>query len=281
MKNFFSFLTGLLLFTSCQKQVVDQQPAEERIILDTAYAAASGRQTLDLYLPANRNSNTRTIVLIHGGGWSEGSKNDLTFAIPELRQRLTEYAFANIGYRLASNGNTHLFPTQEQDVKSAVDFIVANHASLNISSKVVLTGFSAGGHLALLHGYKNDPNKHVAAIVDFFGPTDLEALWNAGLIQQLILAGATGKIYPDGKTLYQESSPTNYITAQSPPTIVLHGGDDLLVPPAQSTLLINKLEEKNVVNDLVFYPGEGHGWTGDKLNDSIEKIKAFLKAYAK
>lgn len=269
---------GVAVFSACKKQDTEPpKPQVERIILDTPYAAAADRQKMDIYLPADRNENTMTIVLVHGGGWVGGSKADLTSGIPSFRQQFPGYAFANINYRLASGGTSNLFPTQEQDVQAAVGLITTNHAAFGISSRVVLVGFSAGAHLALLHGYKNDPGKHVAAVVNFFGPTDLEALWDAGDAQRFMLASVTGKIYPDGKQLYRESGPVNYVTPQSPPTITLHGALDELVPVSQANLLVSKLEEKAVMHELVLYPSEGHGWMGEKLLHSIEKIKGFLK----
>lgn len=278
MKSFFLTVLTIAVFASCKKQD-SQTPMQtpERIIMDTPYASAA-RQKMDIYLPANRNETTPVVVLIHGGGWSEGNKSDLSSVIPDLKKLLPEYAFVNINYRLVYEGSNR-FPTQEQDVKAAVEFVINNHQQLNISSKIVMVGFSAGAHLALLHSYKNDPGKNVAAIVDFYGPTDLPALWEAGIVQQFILTNVTGKFYADAKTLYEESSPVNYITDQSPPTIVFHGTEDQLVPGSQSTLLVDKLKEKNVTHEFTLYPGEAHGWVGDNLTDSIEKIKAFLKKH--
>ncbi len=276
MKKLPFLLASVVLFASCAKKDTTVNQLAERIIMDTAYANVSGKQKMDIYLPANRDKNTRTIILIHGGGWSEGSKTDLTEAVPLLRKQFPNYAFANINYRLAAEGN-NLFPTQEIDVKSAVRFITDNGSTFNISSKVVLAGFSAGAHLALLHGYKNDPDEHVAGIVDFFGPTDLPGLFQIGVVQALTLTNATGKIYPDGKSIYEDSSPTQFVSAQSPPTLILHGTNDPLVPPSQSLLLESKLNEFNIWNKIEWYEGEAHGWQGSKLDDSIQKVKAFIE----
>lgn len=277
MKRYVSYALGLLiLFTACKKEKADDDTAQkERVILDTSYGSHA-LQKMDLYLPANRTAATKTLVLIHGGGWSEGSKADLTGGITSLKQLLPGYAFVNINYRLAGNGQS-LFPTQEDDVKTAISFILNNQQLFGISNKLVVAGFSAGAHLALLHAYKNDAGKNVMAVVDFFGPTDLETLWSAGLVQQMILANVTGKIYPDGLALYKSSSPVNFVTAQSPPTLILQGGKDPLVPPSQSNELITLLEQKNVTHELVFYPNEVHGWQGETLTHSLQQIKSFLE----
>ncbi|MBX2921414.1 MAG: alpha/beta hydrolase [Chitinophagaceae bacterium] len=276
------FITLLMFIAAgCKKEngndINPDMPLAEISIIDTAYGTDQ-QQKMDIYLPAGRNDRTKTIVLIHGGGWTGGSKADLTVAIPEIKKYFPGYAIANINYRLASNGTTHLFPAQENDVKAAINFLAENSDEFHIAKDMVLTGFSAGAHLALLHGYKNDPEKYIKAIVDFFGPTDLTVFGNLSAVQQLILLSVTGKSYEADPEIYAQSSPVKFITAQSPPTIVLQGGADPLVPPSQADLLIEKLQENNVIHQLVFYPGEAHGWTGDNLLDSFAKIKAFLEA---
>ncbi|GAC1427105.1 MAG: hypothetical protein NVSMB7_03880 [Chitinophagaceae bacterium] len=82
-----------------------------------------------------------------------------------------------------------------------------------------------------------------------------------------------------GPALYQQSSPINFVTAQSSPTLLLQGGADPLVPPVQASALRDKLQRLGVANQYVFYPAEGHGWVGEDLNDSFTKIFAFLKQH--
>ncbi len=80
----------------------------------------------------------------------------------------------------------------------------------------------------------------------------------------------------DNPSLYSSSSPSSYITAACAPTIALQGGADPLVPPAQTSLLISMLDNAGVVNKLVWYPGESHGWSGANLVDSFDKIVKFI-----
>jgi acetyl esterase/lipase len=72
--------------------------------------------------------------------------------------------------------------------------------------------------------------------------------------------------------------PINFVITQSPPTIILQGGVDLLVSPLQSVALKNKLVTSGVINQYVFYPAENHGWIGVNLTDSFDKVTAFLNA---
>lgn len=276
----------LIIFTSllaCNKEITtipDNKPElPERKIADTSYGT-NPSQKIDIYLPAKRNDATKTIVLIHGGGWTEGDKADLNAGIDYLKTQFANYAIVNINYRLAKDATTNLFPTQENDIKSAISLLQSNTDSFHISKDMVLIGFSAGAHLALLHSYKNDPEKHVKTVVDFFGPADLLSFWNMGLGYQLILYNVIAKTYDQDQSIYKNSSPVNFITATTPPTIVLQGGADVVVPPVQANLLISALEKQHVPNELVLYPTEGHGWTGTNLLDSYQKVKAFVEKYA-
>lgn len=238
-------------------------------------------QKMDIYLPEGRtSSSTKVVVLIHGGAWSSGDKSDLNVYVDTLKKRLPDYAIININHRL-SNGTTIFFPSQENDIKAAIEFIAGKSAEYNISQKFVLLGVSSGAHLALLQGYKYASPVKVKAIVDFFGPTDMTDLYNnpaSPLIPASTIALIVGATPTTNPTLYQESSPINYVTAQSPPTIILHGGLDLLVSVNQALALKNKLQTMGVTHQYIFYPSEGHGWSGANLTDSFNKIEAFLDA---
>jgi dipeptidyl aminopeptidase/acylaminoacyl peptidase len=98
------------------------------------------------------------------------------------------------------------------------------------------------------------------------------------LIPPATVAAIVGATPTTNPVLYQQSSPINFVTAQSCPTIILQGGLDPLVSPNQSIALKNKLQTMGVINQYVFYPGEGHGWVGANLSDSFDKIALFLAA---
>src|SRR5439155_13593485 len=102
------------------------------------------------------------------------------------------------------------------------------------------------------------------AIVSFVGPTDMRDMYlnpASPLIPPLI-AAVVGKTPSQDSLLYASSSPINFVSSSSPPTILLHGGADPLVKPSQATSLQVKLQAAGVVNQYVFYPTEGHGWVG-------------------
>ena len=278
-----------ILFASCSKNdsgggttPTPTPPAAVRTIMDTSYGG-DAKQKMDIYLPANRTAtNTKVLVLIHGGSWSGGDKSDFNLTVIDtLKKRLPDYAIFNVNYRLAALPATNTFPTQENDIKSAVEFVYNNRASFLIGDKFVTMGFSAGGHLALLHAYKYTSPVKVKAVVDFFGPTNMAGMYNdyAGTPAQFGIFALMGNTTPaSNPVLYTESSPFTYATSSNAcPTIILHGGTDVTVYPTQSTTLRDKLTTAGVINQYVFYPTGGHGnWDVATYTDAFNKIQAFL-----
>ncbi len=280
MKSLFRLLFISLIIVSCQKENGGGTgPLAAETKMDIAYGT-DPLQKMDVYLPPGRTTaSTKVIVIIHGGGWNQGDKSDFTAYVDTLKRRMPEYAIFNINYRLAT-GTTNLFPTQENDVKAAMDFIFSKRTEYQISEKFVLLGASAGGHLALLQAYKNTTPVKVKAVVDFFGPTDLVDMYNNPInpLVPIALQQVTGGTPTSKAALYHDSSPLNYVSAQSPPTIILQGGADVVVAPSQSVFLNAQLQTAGVIHQYVFYPAENHGWVGANLVDSFDKIQAFLQA---
>ena len=284
MKKFSFFLPLLflsLLYFSCKKDNGNDNQAPAYTAMNVAYGN-DAKQKMDIYLPANRSQNsTKSFIFIHGGGWQEGDKSDFNQFLDTFKILFPDYAFFNINYRLYSSATqANQFPTQETDVKSAVDFINSNIATYIISDKYVLLGASAGGHLALLQGYKYD-NPKIKAIINFFGVADMNAMYNnpaSPLAPPAAVAAVMGGTPTSLPQLYFSSSPINYVNAGDPPTISFQGGVDPVVSPSQQTALKTKLDANGIVNQYVLYPNESHGWVGANLTDSYLKIKAFVQA---
>ena len=279
--RFIFLFSALLFFAACKKSVNSSSGSNQPAVamIDVSYGS-DAKQKMDIYLPANRSiDSTKLIFFIHGGGWNEGDKADFTSSVSYVQTLLPGYAIVNINYRLFANGQ-NLFPVQENDVKAAAEFVYNKRNEYLVSDKWVFLGASAGGHLALLQSYKYTSPIKPKAVVSFFGPSDLTSLYNSNNpLVSLLLLNVTGTIPSLNPGLYQQSSPYYFITAQSPPTLLLHGGADPLVPPVQSTIVRDKLQSLGVPNQYVFYANDGHGWAGADLLDSFDKIAAFLKMY--
>jgi len=250
-------------------------PVENK--LDVAYGT-NQLQKMDIYLPANRTTaTTKVIFLIHGGAWMSGDKRDADFApvVDSIRKRLPDWAVINVNYRLY-NIIANRFPAQEEDVKKAIEYVYANRNNYAISDKWVYTGASAGGHLALLQGYKYTTPIKPLAIVNYFGPSDLPKL----------IAEETDSDLKFGMPILfagteTASSPVTYITSQSAPTITLQGVGDATVPKSQQEALHAKLRAANVPEQLHIYTDEGHGFTAATMTKSFNSVIAFLNTHVK
>lgn len=238
-------------------------------------------QVMGIYLPQGRSANsTKSLVLIHGGGWNSGSKAEFSTYIDSFKTRLPDYAIFNLNYRLVNGGN--LFPTQEEDTKAAIDFIADNAEKYGINkNKLVLLGVSAGAHLALLQAYKY-ASPQVQAVIDYFGPTDLVSMYSHPWhpLVPLALQMITGTTPMQNPNLFTTSSPIEFVSSQSPPTLILHGGKDEVVDVSQSEALAQKLKAAGVPHRFTVYPAERHGrWYGKSLTDSFDQIESFLKEH--
>ena len=287
MKNIAALLLLIssFVFNSCSKSDdINGNGSETPVstMLNVSYGTDPA-QIMDIYLPANRTTvSTKVIILIHGGGWTSGDKADFTASVDTLKRRLPEYAIFNINYRLSATPN-NLFPTQELDVKSAMEFIHSKSAEYKISDKYVLMGASAGAHLAMLQAYKYNTPVKAKAVVSFFGPSDLTDMYNNPVggnpLFSLVLANAIGATPAQDPALYTNSSPVTFISnSNAMPTILLHGGADPLVNPSQSVAVQAKLNTAGITNQYVYYPAGGHGdWDAATYADAFNKIQLFLE----
>lgn len=279
MKKYWLFIF-LLFSISCNKglETITNPvtiPSEE--LLNVSYGT-DPLQKMDVYLPANRSKDsTKILFLIHGGGWIGGDKNDFAEAVNYFKVQLPYYAIVNINYRLAALPAQNIWPTQLNDVNSAMSFLESKTTEYKINTnKIAIGGASAGGHLALLKAYKNNSG-NIKTVVDLFGPTDMADLYNLNVSYQTLLT-----LFMQGTPLsnasnYYNASPLNFVTSTVPPTIIFHGGIDATVPIRQSDSLNNRLMNVGVIKQYHIYPTEGHGWTGSNATDTYNKMLLFIK----
>jgi acetyl esterase/lipase len=275
-----------IVLASCSKDDSEIAPPDSnaaQTLLNVAYGTTPA-QVMDVYLPAGRSeSTTKVMLLIHGGAWTSGDKNDPLFLpfVDSIKRRLPGYAVFNINYRLSANP-LNLFPTQEMDIKAATEFIVSKRTEYRISDKFVIVGASAGAQLGMLQAYKYNSVIKPRAVVSFFGPGDLLDMYSnpvgGNTAISFAIASAIGKTPTQDPAIYSSSSPINFISSSTAmPTILLHGGLDPLVKPQQSIAVRDKLVMAGIANQYVFYPGAGHGdWDGPTYTDAFNKIVAFL-----
>lgn len=270
----------ILFITACKKNNPDPETsyeaAQEYNLQNISYGS-DNQQKMDIYLPANRNSNTKVFVLIHGGGWSGGDKVDFTAFLNSLKTYYPNHAIININYRLASEGSP-AYMKQINDIQSALSEISLE--KYNVSSQFFLFGASAGGHLSMLYSYGFDPNHHVKGICNTVGPSDFtdpnylnNPLYTP--FYSILISGGT-----QNQVLIEEVSPAYRVTVSSPPTISFYGDSDPLIPSTQMGRLHDALNANGVYNQATMYQGAGHGnWNQAQSDDCVAKTVLFVNTY--
>lgn len=246
-------------------------------------AAGETKLLLDLALPAGTEKAPRPgLILIHGGGWAGGKKEDFD----DLAKRFAKAGFvsATIDYRLAPKS---LFPAQIEDSKCAVRWMRAHAEELGVDpTRIGAIGGSAGGHLALMLGALDpadglegeggwpDQSSKVQAVVNFVGPGNLVGEFPD--VSDGILDNFLGGPQADKLDDYRRASPISYINEGDAPMLMFFGTKDVLVPFDQAFQLTSALEKANVVGRVEILLGEGHGWGGAKMERTLDASIAFL-----
>lgn len=260
------------LFFSCNSDDSKTSLTSETL-MNVSYGS-DAEQVFDLYLPAERTSSTKTLILVHGGGWTAGDKADMTGFVSLIKQNLPDYAIANINYRLASQDN-FAFPMQINDIQSVINKLKTSNYS--ISDDFGFIGVSAGGHLSLLYSYAHNSENDIKMVCSIVGPTNFtDPNYVNDPTFSSLYTSLTGVSYADNPEYYEELSPLYKATSSAPPTILFYGNQDPLVPTSQGTDLHLKLDNLSVYNEFTLYNG-GHGdWATPDQIDAYTKLIAFI-----
>lgn len=251
----------------------------------TYLTANSWDAKLDVYQPREATTPNPTLIYIHGGGWTGGSKegSSLVF-LPYLEMG---WNVVNVEYRLA---RISLAPAAVEDCLCALRWVYRHAKDYNIdTSKLVLTGNSAGGHLALTTGIlpasagldrqcPGDEQLKVAAIINWYGITDVVDLLDGPNMKTYAvtwLASMTNR-----EEIAKRVSPLTYVRQGLPPILTVHGDADPTVPYTQAVRLRQALDKASVPNELVTVPGGKHGGFTDEENLKIyAAIRSFLSKH--
>lgn len=253
---------------------------------------------LDAYRPQSVE-RPPLVVMIHGGGWQRGGRFEMGLTRWAGWLASAGLAVVSIDYRLAPATR---YPDSFGDCLDALDWCVANQDELGVdASRIALWGDSAGGHLALLVATSQSrsqtptraafpgPRLRLAAgalraVVAWYPPTDLEALHRA---ESRAGAGAAGTVRafvgvdPEADPArWRETSPIHQLHAGAPPTLVLQGTRDLLVPHAQAESYAARARELGAPCELHLVAGAVHGFErvapGAEARAKIERCRDFL-----
>jgi acetyl esterase/lipase len=255
-----------------------------RIVPNVIYLTANNWDAkLDVYQARDATIPNRTLVYVHGGGWTGGSKEGsaLTF-LPFLE---LGWNVVNVEYRLAKVSQA---PAAVEDCLCALRWVYRHAKDYNIdTTKLVTMGNSAGGHLALMMGMApasagldrqcpGTEDLRVAAVINWYGITDVNDL----------LAGSNMKTYAvtwlgsmtSREEIATRLSPLSYVRAGIPPVITIQGDADPTVPYTHGVRLQQALDKAGVPNQHVTIPGGKHGgFTDAEMAKAYAAILSFLE----
>lgn len=240
----------------------------------------------DVFHPPALDGPAPAVLIVHGGGWRGGDRSQLRGYGVLLGRR--GYVCVASEYRLAPD---HEWPAQIEDVKAAIRWMRANAASLEIDpDRIAIEGNSAGGHLSLMAagtadrpefegtGGNEGVSSAVCAAIAVYPPTLLaHGTVARGAVPALALSDSADA------ALAAHASPMTYLGSHFPPTMLIHGTGDELVPVAASELMYEALTAAGVPCELHIYPEQPHAFDADPAfgRRCADEMLFFLDRYAR
>ncbi len=219
---------------------------------------------LDVWYQHEVKTPSPTLVYIHGGGWIFGTKESSVLQfLPFLEKGWT---VVNVEYRMA---NTSLAPAAVEDTRCALRWVYRNATQWHFdTSKIVLMGHSAGGHLSLITGMLpegtgldnqcyGEEKLNVAAIINWYGIADVNDVIKGENLKNYAVMWMGSQ--PNAEEIAHRVSPLTYVRSGLPPILSIHGDKDDVVPYNQSVRLHEALDKAKVPNQLLTIKGGGHG----------------------
>jgi acetyl esterase/lipase len=222
------------------------------VLRDQVYdRGGSGEPLLaDLYIP-KAEGPFPGVLLIHGGAWMSGNKDQLAFIAHSLAAR--GFSVMAINYRLAPK---HKFPAQIDDCNKALDWMREHAKEHKIDTdRLTAWGYSAGAHLALMLGL--DSHDKIFAIVAGGSPVDFRDMPETSPYLSYWLGGTRAEL-PE---VYEKASPATHIRPDTPPVFFYHGARDKWVPIKPVRSFITELKKNGGQVELFEFADSGHIFT--------------------
>ena len=249
------------------------------------------RQIVDIFLPQDTKCTRGLLLFIHGGGWQEGDKTAHHSDANYFCER--GYICASMNYRYVSK-ELRVFEELD-DITAALTRIKQFCEEHGIfTERVLLSGGSAGAHLAMLYAYTRKteaPLEPVAvcaycppvscAKADFLlGSSGQVENWKYEILSKCCGVALTKENFmaSNQQEALKKISPEEYLTEDSVPTAVFHGKSDELVPLAHVEDFLCRLNSLGIRHDFLLYENSGHAL--DKDPDTAQLAKDIIQSYA-
>ena len=261
-------------------------PADLAYLPDQVYCIRKGmKMEVDVVLLKGGNGPFPAVVCLHGGGWVLGNRKTNLPLMIKLAQ--SGYVALSAEYRLAV---TDPFPAAVHDVKCAVRWLRANAEVFNVDpDRIAAFGYSSGGHLACLlgmtrpqdgleglNGHLDQPSR-VQLVISYYGICDLNELYkDKNPLTRFSLSKFVGACPFNAPDQYGNASPISYVHKNAPPTLLIHGTSDKLVPIKQSQILEAKLKNVGAEVRLLTLDGAPHCFDGKYTDKADAATLQFL-----
>ncbi len=258
---------------------------EYQVFPNITYLTANNYDArLDVYKRHDATGAQPTLIWIHGGGWVGGTKeSSLMSLMPWFEMG---WNVVNVEYRLARVSPA---PAAVEDCLCALRWVAAQAKTYDFdTSRLVVSGDSAGGHLSLTTGMIPEsagldrecpgvPLPKVAAIINWYGITDVNDLLD-GPNRKSYAVAWLGSL-PNREEIAKRVSPLTYVRPGLPPILTIQGDADPTVPYSHGVRLHEALRKAEVPNQLLTIPGGKHGgFTPEERTKIYLTIREFLAA---
>jgi acetyl esterase/lipase len=243
---------------------------------------------MTIFSPDSSGQAEPAVLQVHGGGWQKGSRLlSLSGSGPATDLVAAGFVVASIDYRLAPENP---WPDQIIDAKCAVRYLRFHATQLGIDpNRIAALGDSAGGQLVSLLGTTGSTDlwdvgpygtvsSRVAAVVDEFGPADLESTGWPGYTVAMIHR-VFGAVPGTADPVLSQASPLLHVSAGDPPFLILQGTDDQVVPEDQSVRFAAQLRAAGVPVELTMVDGGRHGLETPGEEPAPPAIATMITAY--
>ena len=260
--------------------------ADEKVAIeaDVVYGHKDGlAMTFDVIKP-KEHANRAGVLFMVSGGWFSAwypPENNATMFRPLLDKGFTMFIVRH------GSSPKYVIPEIVEDVRRSVRFIRKNAARFDVDpERLGVTGGSAGGHLSLMLGTTGDDgdpqakdellrtSDRVATVVAYFPPTDVRP-WVSP-------ESSYNKNYPALRFDASKAdaySPLLAVSPNDPPTLLIHGDQDTLVPLEHSRKILAEYQKNHVACDLLVIKGAGHGFQGEDEKRAVAARDAWFEEH--